>query len=222
MGSGSLTPLTTADLRSAAAICRRTLGPVADRDWSLSAHGLDWDCRGTLDHVCDCLAFYAHDLGARVQTIEGAARDGFVGADPVELIRTIETLSEVLCLFADGSPPEVRALHPFGMADAEGFLAMGAVEILLHTWDIAMALGVPLAPPHEAEALAGAIVARLFPWAPVGVPAMEALLACAGRGQVVGFAAVGPGWAWHAAPVAEWDGTVQHDPEPEADEPRAG
>jgi hypothetical protein len=49
------------------------------------------------------------------------------------------------------------------MADAEGFLAMGAVEVLLHTWDIATALGVPLAPPDHAEASAAKMVARLFP-----------------------------------------------------------
>jgi len=205
-------PFTTADLRSGAAICRRTLGPVADQDWSVPAHGLDWDCRTTLDHVCDCLAFYAHDLGARVQTIEGAARDGFADAGAAELIRTVETVSEVLCLVADGSPPEVRAFHPFGMADAEGFLAMGAAEILLHTWDIKMGLGVPLAPPDVAEDVAAKIVARLFPWAPTDVPSMDALLACAGRGRVAGFDSVGPRWAWHAAPLPEWDGTIPLDP----------
>lgn len=89
---------------------------------------------------------------------------------------------------------------------------MGAVEVLLHTRDIATALGVPLAPTDHVEALAGKIVARLFPWAPARVPAMDALLACTGRGQVPGFPPVGPRWAWHAAPVAEWDGAIPLDP----------
>ena len=205
-------PVTSVDLRSSAAICRRSLGPVADRDWSIPAHGLTWDCRRTLDHVCDCLAFYAHDLAGRVQLVEGAARDGFASADPAELIRTVEILSEVLCLVADGTPTDVRAFHPYGMADPEGFLAMGAVEVLLHTWDIATAIGAPIAPPDAAEALASKIVARLFPWAPAGVPALDVLLACTGRGQIPGFPPVGPRWAWHAAPVAEWDGTIPLDP----------
>ena len=203
--------VTPSDLRIAAAICRRTLSPVSDGDWSVPAHGLDWDCRTMLDHACDCLAFYAHDLAGRIQIVEGAARDGFAGADPLELIRTVEILTDVLTLVADGSPAEVRAFHPFGMADPEGFLAMGAVETLLHTWDIATALGVPLTPTDQAEALAGKIVARLFPWAPAGVPAMNALLACTGRGEVAGFASIGTRWRWHAAPVAEWDGTIPLD-----------
>jgi len=204
-------PLTTADLRSAAAICRQTLGEVVDRDWSVPAHGLAWDCRATLDHVCDCLAFYAHDLAGRIQIVEGVARDGFAGANPAELIRTVEILAEVLCLVAGGSPPDVRAVHPFGMSDPEGFLAMGAVEVFLHTWDIAKALGVPLTPADQAEDVAGKIVARLFPWAPAGIPALDALLACTGRAEVAGFALAGPRWAWHSSPVAEWDGTIPLD-----------
>ena len=210
--SRSPMPFTTADLRSAAVVCRQTLGPVVDRVWSVPAHGLEWDCRATLDHVCDCLAFYAHDLAGRIQVVEGAARDGYATADPAELIRTVEILAEVLCLVADGSPAEVRAFHPWGMADAEGFLAMGAIEVLLHTWDIAMAHGVPLAPPDQVADVAAKIVARLFPWAPAAVPAMDALLACTGRTEVAGLAPVGPRWAWHAAPIAECDGTIPLDP----------
>lgn len=203
--------VTTSDLRAAAAICRATLGPVADGDWTLPAHGLAWDRRATLDHTCDCLAFYAHDLAARIRTTEGEARDGAARATPPELIRTVETLAELLCVVADGSPAEVRAFHPWGMADAEGFLAMGAVEILLHTWDVATAFARPLAPADRAEALAGALLPRLFPWAPAGVPAMEALLACTGRVEAAGLPPAGTRWAWHAAPVAEWDGMVPRD-----------
>ncbi len=203
---------TTSDLRTAVAICRQTLGPVSERDWSVPAHGLTWDCRETLDHICDSIASYVANLAGRT-TIRGeaAARDGYPRADPVKLNRTVEILSEVLIFVADSSPPHVRAFHSYGRSDSEGFLAMGTVEILLHTWDIATAFEVPLAPSDKTEALAGKIVARLFPWAPAGGPAMDALLACTGRRAVDGFVAVGPRWAWHSAPLAEWDGAIPLD-----------
>jgi hypothetical protein len=72
----------------------------------------------------------------------------------------------VLAAVARASKPGVRAFHPAGMADAEGFLAMGCDEILVHTGDIAEGLGIAVAPPAD---LCQRVVARLFPWAPTDV-----------------------------------------------------
>lgn len=208
-------PVTASDLRTAVVICRQTLGPVGDRDWAIPAHGLDWDCRETLDHVCDSIASYIANLAGRT-TVRGeaAARDGYPRAGPVKLLRTVEIFADALIVIAAASPDDARAFHVWGRTDAEGFLAMGAAETLIHTWDIATAFGAPLALPDRVEALAGALLARLFPWAPAGVLALDALLACTGRGEVAGFDSVGPRWAWHSAPVAEWDGTIPLDPDP--------
>jgi hypothetical protein len=51
-------------------------------------------------------------------------------------------IATLLSLTVRASGPEVRAYHSWGTSDAAGFAAMGAVEILVHTYDIALP-GVP-------------------------------------------------------------------------------
>jgi hypothetical protein len=51
--------LVPADLMTAARVCRETLAPALDRDWSGPAGDLEWDCRRTLDHIVDTLFLYA-------------------------------------------------------------------------------------------------------------------------------------------------------------------
>jgi hypothetical protein len=53
-----------------------------------------------------------------------------------------------------------------------------------------------------------ATVERIFPWADAGPDPWATLLWCNGRVQLPGRARVGPDWAWWAAPLSEWDGTV--------------
>ena len=197
-------PFTGVDLRSSAAICRQSLGPVADQDWAIPAHGLDWDCRYTLDHVCDCLAFYAHDLAGRIQVVEDVARDGFASTDPAELIWTVEILSEVLCLVDDGTPTDVRAFHPYGLARPEGFLAMACVEVLVHAWDVAQGLDLPMEPP---AGIAPKLLHRLYRVAPTGHDAWQTVLYAFARIPLGELPHRHDGaWGWHVPPLAEWDG----------------
>ena len=58
-------PLMPDDLPVAAAVCRQTLTPALAADWSVPAGDLEWDCRRTLDHIADVLAFYAGQLATR-------------------------------------------------------------------------------------------------------------------------------------------------------------
>lgn len=194
-------PVTPDDLRVAARLCTATLRPVQDSDWSVPARGLRWSCRKTLDHLCDCLAWYAHDLGAEIQTEEGAARHGFPRASIPDLVRSVETLSEVLAIVAAAKGPEVRAWHSWGMADAEGFLAMGTAEILLHSWDIAGGFGVELAKPRRADDLATRLLPRLFPDAPGGDTPFATLLALTGRPRPPERRQART-WRWQNAPLS--------------------
>jgi len=58
-----------------------------------------------------------------------------------------------------GSGERHRALwHPSGDSDAEGFVAMGTVEVLLHTHDVLAGLGVGWRPD---DALCDRVLARL-------------------------------------------------------------
>jgi hypothetical protein len=71
----------------------------------------------------------------------------------------------------------------------------------VHSDDAARGLGVPFAPPYG---LVKATLTRLFPWAPDAEP-WPALLWCNGRIALPGLPRQDR-WAWHCAPLDEWDG----------------
>jgi hypothetical protein len=56
--------LEPADLVTAATVCRGTLAPALDRNWSVAAGDLEWDCRRTRDHIVDPLFLYAAYLAS--------------------------------------------------------------------------------------------------------------------------------------------------------------
>jgi hypothetical protein len=107
--------VTADDLDQAISSVVSVLGPAASQDWSRPAGTLDWDCWHTAEHVGDCLLSYAAQLAARP------------GARYVRFLASADQ---------DASPA-----HPSGLADPEGFAAMGCVETLLHGHDIAQRLG---------------------------------------------------------------------------------
>lgn len=202
-GRASLTP---DDLPAAAAICRATLEPVRDDDWSVAAGDLTWSCRRTLDHLVDALSFYAAQLATRARDGRVTVRDGDPARTIDDLLMAVGAVAAVLAEVARAAPPEARAFHAAGMADAEGFVAMGCTEILIHTGDIAAGLRRDVRVPDD---LARRITARLFPWAPLDVAGWDALRWAAGRLSLPNRPRLGPDWYWHCAPLAEWDGTIK-------------
>jgi hypothetical protein len=88
-----------------------------------------------------------------------------------------------------------------GHMAGSGFAAMACDELLVHTDDAARGLGVPFTPP---DGLVLATLTRLFPWAP-GTDPWPALLWCNGRVALPGLPRQSR-WAWHCAPLEEWDG----------------
>jgi hypothetical protein len=71
---------------------------------------------------------------------------------------------------------------------------MGVAETVLHTYDIALGLGVAWLPPPS---LCSAVLRRLLPDAPEGDPA-RVLLWSTGRGDLAGRPPV-TSWTWKAA-----------------------
>lgn len=193
-------PVTSSDLRKAAVVCAATLSPFADRDWSIKAHGLRWTCRYTLDHVLNCLAWYAHDLAAEIPDMQGAARSGCPRAKITDLISSIPALAEVLALVTDGKSNRTRAWHDWGIGDPEGFRAMGTIEIILHTWDVSGAFNAPFDDPGTIDDISSRLLTRLFPDAPIGHPPLTTLLYVTGRGELEGLAQIRK-WQWHSNPV---------------------
>ena len=195
-----------ADLRDAAALCRRALEPLADRDWSVAAGDLGWDVRTTLAHVSDALGWYTAHLA-----VNGPARlrvDFRVHDDATnaEVLEVLVAAAAMLAQVAMTAPPDARAYHSAGMADVTGFLGMGCDEVLVHGWDACRGLGSQFVVP---PGLADRVLRRLFPWAPTGVAPWPALLWANGRIDLPGRRSrLGPEWRWHCAPLDEWDGAI--------------
>lgn len=191
-----------------------TLTPALDRDWHVAAGGLEWTCWETVEHVADDLFTYAIQLGPRrptpdthVPVVYAASRPGGPAstifaepaAGPAGLLQVLEGCGALLAAMVRVTPPSVRAYHPDGAADPEGFAAMGVVETLVHLHDVATGLGLPWQPD---AALCARVLHRLFPAAPADTDPWRTLLSATGRGELPGHPAV-TGWRWEPAPMTD-------------------
>ncbi|WP_203918356.1 maleylpyruvate isomerase N-terminal domain-containing protein [Rugosimonospora africana] len=195
--------VTADDLDSALASVVATLEPATDRDWSVPAGTLEWDCWHTGEHVADVLMSYTMQLVARPDgRYVRFATSGEKGASAAEVLEFVGATVRILATVVRTTPPDVRAWHPMGMADAEGFAAMGCVETLLHGEDIAEGLGLTLDAPRE---LCGRVLARLFPDEAAALATTdpwEALRWATGRTELPGRPRR-ERWRWYAAPLGE-------------------
>ncbi|MGH9049018.1 MAG: hypothetical protein ACRDY4_04725 [Acidimicrobiia bacterium] len=193
------------DLRTAAHHCVDTFTCVADELWTARAGELDRSCRETLDHIVSTQTFYATQLATEARTGLPRLRKHDLTASVADTLTLVVSGAAVLAAVARASAPGVRAFHPAGMADAEGFVAMGCDEILVHMGDIADGLGIAVAPPVDLCARVGA---RLFPWAPTDTDPWATLLWANGRAALGDRERLDADWYWHCAPLSEWDGTI--------------
>jgi hypothetical protein len=115
-------------------------------------------------------------------------------ATPEDLLRSIVMCGELLRLAVASASPEARAWHPYGTSDPLGFAAMGIVEVLVHTHDIARGLTIDWAPPGM---LCEPVLRRLFPAAPRGDPS-QVLLWCTGRAALDGRPRL-TRWRWESS-----------------------
>ena len=158
----------TADhVRQAAQALRSALEPAAEADWQVPAGDLEWTVWETGVHVADDQVFYATQLIA-----QPGDRSGYTpfevamwedASQPEALLRTIVVCAEILARVVESTPPDARGFHNYGISDPEGFAAMGIVEVVVHTHDVATGLGLSYAPPAD---LCDRVLRRLFPDAP--------------------------------------------------------
>ncbi|WP_399886262.1 GNAT family N-acetyltransferase [Streptomyces sp. BBFR51] len=172
------------------------LRTATDRDWEAARAGrLEWSCRYTAEHVAGILIAYASQLAGRATEVwvpfEITLDEGTGNED---VLQVIETTGALLAATLRTTPREVRAFHPYPYrsANREGFAAMGIVEVLLHTHDIAEVLGLAHEPPAE---LCADVLARIFPHVQPGADPWRTLLWATGRGDLPGRAPV-TGWRW--------------------------
>ena len=193
----------TADhVREAAQALRSALEPAAEADWQVPAGDLDWTVWETGVHVADDQVFYATQLIA-----QPGDRSGYTpfevamwdeASQPEALLRTIGVCAEILARVVESTPPDARGFHNYGISDPEGFAGMGAVETLVHAYDMASGLGIEWWPPGD---LSATLLARLFPDAPEGDPA-DVLMWCCGR-ATLGDLERRTDWQWDGRPHAE-------------------
>jgi hypothetical protein len=173
--------VTATEVQDATSEMQRALGDAADADWSARAGDLDWSCRSTGGHIADDLFSYASQVIAQPTRgylpIEANIE---ARATPAELLESVAMCGRLLGLAVSSASPAARAYHPCGLSDPEGFAAMGVLEVLVHTHDIASGLDLAWVPPDD---LSSGVLDRLFPDAPAGSPS-AVLLWCTGRGPL--------------------------------------
>lgn len=182
------------DVDTALAEMLRVLGPHTAEDWTVSAGPLEWSCWQTAAHIGHDLLAYAGQLAAQpVDAYLPFDLNVRPSASPAQVLQAVTACGGLLSSALTTASPTLRAWH-WGPCDPEGFAAMGAAEILLHTYDITRGLTVDWIPPAS---LSTAIRNRLFPEAPPGDP-VQVLLWCTGRAELDGI----PrrlSWTWNAA-----------------------
>jgi hypothetical protein len=166
----------------------------SDADWTAKAGRLEWDCRGTVQHLASDFVGYAGQLTA--PRVRGYVPfDVVLDGDPdaQELAEVVRATGGLLASVGRTTPAGVLSWHPYGMAGPADFCAMGAVEALVHTYDVALGLKVPWAAPEE---LAAPVLQHLFTPRPRQHSAWHALLMATGR-IPDDDGLLSPSWRWH-------------------------
>lgn len=210
----SAQPVTPDNLDLAVRLAVSTLSEAPPTAWDGNAGSLEWTCWETVEHLADDLFAYAAQLGPRTPPLDGevpfvweARRPGgpanAIHADrtagPAGLLQVLEASGAFLVAMARTTSPQVRAHHAYGVSDPEGFTAMGIVETLVHTHDLAEGLGLPWTPPAD---LCARVLNRLFPDTPTDTDPWAALLWSTGRADLPGRPRPAK-WRWNGVPAGE-------------------
>ncbi|MDI2129695.1 hypothetical protein [Yinghuangia seranimata] len=212
----SRTPVTAADVEYAVSLANAAFRRApADASWDALAGPLTWTCWETAEHLIDDLFFYAAQIAPAKpwtntyipftydqKSPEGPHNslwaDREAGVDG--LLHLLEVGAGMLAAVVTVKPATVRGFHSYGVADPEGFAAMGVIETLVHADDICKGLGIEFTPPVD---LCDRVMARLFPDAPADTHRWQTMLWATGRAELPGHGRREGKWRWHSAPLGE-------------------
>jgi hypothetical protein len=194
----------TTQVRRTARDCVSFLRASMDSDWHASVPGLDFSITGVVAHAAETCLWYAIDLAAAGKDLKSVEHRVKTDTSPADVVDTLAAYAEVVAAVIETTPSSARGFHPFGMADASGFAAMACDEMLIHTDDAARGLGLAFHPDPD---IAAAVLHRLFPWVTNITDPWEQLRWANGRTDFADQPRLS-GWAWHCAPLEEWDGTM--------------
>ncbi|SFO67755.1 maleylpyruvate isomerase N-terminal domain-containing protein [Actinomadura madurae] len=207
----SIAAVTADDLDLAVRLAVAALREAPADAWDAKAGSLEWTCWETVEHLGDDLFAYAAQLAPSTPPMDGevpfvweSRRPGgpanAIHADrdagPAGLLQVLEACGGMLSAMVRTVAPDVRAHHVFGAADGEGFAAMGILETVVHTYDLADGLGLLWEPPAD---LCARVLGRLFPEAPTDTEPWPTLLWATGRGELPGRPRL-TSWRWYGSP----------------------
>jgi hypothetical protein len=210
-------PVTADDLDRAVQLALATLRQAPAAAWDNQAGSVDWNCWETAEHLTDDLFTYAVQMAPRTPPLDGAVPFAFGSrraggpvnavhvdrsAGPDGLLQALDASGALLVSMARTTPPEVRAYHSFGVSDPEGFTAMGIVETLVHTYDMAEGMGLAWTPPDD---ICARVLDRLFPDAPRTAEPWPTLLWATGRAELPGHPRLTT-WTWCSPPESDRTG----------------
>lgn len=207
-------PVTADDLDLAVWSVIDALSVVPDEAWAKYAHGSEWSCRQVGDHLIDAMFSYAAQLGPRQPPMDGWVPYAYaehpgglllsLQSDPAKgtagLLQAFEAAAGMLSGMIRSRGPEIRAFHAMGVADPEGFAAMGCVEAMAHTFDVVTALNIEWEPD---AGLLSRVLFRLFRDVPKVAEPWPTFLWATGRGDIPGHGKQ-ERWRWYSMPHTEW------------------
>lgn len=194
--------ITPDDLDAAVASVVSGLHQASSREWSSAPGTGELNAWRTAEHLGDCLISYAGLLIARPSTPRFVCFESVAdkAATPSELLEFVTVGAGILGATLRTAAPDVRAYHPSGHADIEGFAGMGCVEVLVHGEDMARGLDVTLDPPRD---VCSRVLARMFPDVDAAdIDPWTALLWATDRADLPGRPSRA-GWQWRGAPLGD-------------------
>ncbi len=192
--------ITPGDLDAAVTSVVSDLRKAADHDWSSASGTGELNAWRTAEHLGDCLISYAGLLIARPSTPRFVCFEAVAdsAATPSEMLEFVTVGGGILSATLRTVAPDIRAYHPSGRADLEGFAGMGCVEALVHGEDMARGLDVTLDPPRD---VCSRVLARMFPEVDAdGLDPWTALQWATDRVELPGRPSRA-GWQWQGAPL---------------------
>ena len=193
-------------------LAMEVLRGVPDDAWDAPAGDLEWTCWETVEHMADDTLTYAIQLSPSVddRSFEytpmysftrrpgGPDNTVFVERDQGTrgLLRVLDSCGGLLAGVVATAPVDRIAHHVYGASDPSGFAAMGVVETLVHTYDVAVGLGLRFTGPGD---LCRRCLDRLFPGVPKDIDAWPALLWATGRAALPALERRAT-WRWDVTP----------------------
>jgi uncharacterized protein (TIGR03086 family) len=131
----------------------RRLAIVRPAQWTAPTPCAEWDVRALVNHVVGANRRYAMLLhGATADEVDATRPGDHLGDDPFSSFRA--TTSELHAAFREPGAMARIAHHPAGERTGADLLAMRAVDVTVHTWDLARSVGADETLDDDAVAFA--------------------------------------------------------------------